>query len=180
MEPYSEIEVMKLLDDALTQIQDAGAKNRILKWAWEKFSTETLPSETENKKIQKKKLKIKKPTTKSKSGPSLVKDLNLKPSSKKAFDQFIKDKQPTSNQEKCLVAGYYLKYILSRKIDVNSVYTCFKFARWRVPADLENTLCVIAVQKGWLDTSNRSDIQIPTLGENYIEHDLPRKQKGKK
>jgi hypothetical protein len=182
MKNVSEIDVMKIINDNISQIQDPETRNRILRWAWEKFSTKRLLSEDEDEirqKLQKKK-KGKKTAKKSKTGPSLVKDLNLRPSGKETFEQFVRGKKPSSNQEKCLVAAYYLKYSLKGKADVNSIYTCFKFAHWRVPADLENTLCVIATQKGWLDTTDLKDIKIPTLGENYVEHDLPPKTKGKK
>ncbi len=185
MKNITEIDVMKIIDDHFSKIQDREAKNRILRWAWEKFSTQELPLESEEKTKQKDSKKKKAPKKnnkqkkKVKSGPCLVKDLNLRPSGETTFKQFVQDKNPSSNQEKCLVAAYYLKQKLKKKTDVDSIYTCFKDAKWRVPSNLENTLCVVAVQKGWLDTTDSNAITIPTLGENYIEHDLPRKVKGK-
>ncbi len=186
MKNINEIDLMKMIDDNFSCVQDQEVKNRVLRWAWEKFSAKTLPleivdttrsKEPEKRKKSKKSNKIAK---RNKSGPSLAKDLNLKPSGKKSFDQFALEKKPSSNQEKCLAATYYLKQVLTRKADSDSIYTCFKNVNWRVPSNLENTLCVISVQKGWLDTTDLNDIKITTLGENYVEHDLPVKTKGKK
>lgn len=183
MANINEIDIMKYLDESLSQIQDVATRNRILHWAWGKFSTKDVPLEAEDEMKQKNIKTIigkSKKVKKSRSAPSLVKDLNLRPSGKQTFEQFIQEKNPSSNQEKCLIAAYYLNQILKRKVDVDSIYTCLKFSKWRIPANLENTLCVIAIQKGWLDTTDLKDIKIPTLGENCVEHDLPAKKKVKK
>ena len=150
-----------------------------------KFSTLVVPAESaeeivpKEQKVKKSKKKGKKLSKKGKIGPSLAKDLNLRPTGKKTFEQFAQEKKPSSNQEKCLIAAYYLKHTLKRKVDINSVYTCFKFVHWRVPANLLNTLCVLSNQKGWLNTTKLADMEITTLGENQVEHDLPVKTKGK-
>jgi hypothetical protein len=45
--------------------------------------------------------------------------------------------------------------------------------KWRVPADLANTLQYTASKDGWLDTKKMDDIKVTTIGENVVEHDLP-------
>lgn len=108
---------------------------------------------------------------------SIDKDLNLKPKGKKAIDDFITGKSPSSLLEKVAVCVYYLQRELNIKdIGYNHVFTCFKHLNWRLPSDLPNTMQQ-AGTKGWLDTSNSMDLKITTHGENLVEHDLP-KNKG--
>lgn len=115
-----------------------------------------------------------------KSPLTIVKDLNLKPKDKKSFDDFVAAKQPNSHQERCLVSVYYLKNDLAiDKVTVGHVNTCFKHVNWRRPSDLNQKLRS-AGHHGWLDTSDSQDISVTTVGENYVEHDLPKKTKAKK
>ena len=115
---------------------------------------------------------------KSKTGTSLVKDLNLRPKDKEPFRAFADSKGPKFNPEKCLVSVYYLKQIAGISgVSSNHVYTCFKDKGWRVPSDLENTLAWTSSQKGWLTTTDMEDIQLSTSGENHVEHDLPEQAK---
>ena len=110
---------------------------------------------------------------------SILKDLNLKPKSKKSFDAFVTEKKPVSNFDKVTVAIYYLEHTLGiSKVSVNHVYTFFKQIKWRVPADLANTIAQ-AGTRGLLDNSDSENIKLGTHGENLVEQDLPKK-KGKK
>jgi hypothetical protein len=87
----------------------------------------------------------------------------------------VGEKKPNSIYEKCTVAAYYLKHVLGLKaVSANHIFTCFKHVKWRVPADLLNSLSYTASQYGWLDTSDRQSVNVSTMGENLIEHDLPR------
>jgi hypothetical protein len=52
--------------------------------------------------------------------------------------------------------------------------------KWRIPADLFNTLAYTASHYGWLDTSNYQALKVTTMGENLLEHDLPKKKDFKK
>ena len=184
MSSLNELDAMKIIDDALSQIEDEATKERILKWVWSKYSKEKLiinkdiiPLKTENKKLNKK-AKTNSSSKKQKTTLSIVKNLNLSPKGKKAFKDFIQDKQPKSDQEKCTVSVYHMQSNLElENIDVNHIFTCYKIGNWRVPADLPGTLKVTASQKGWLDTSNGNNIKTTTLGENLVEHDLPKNKK---
>lgn len=189
MSPVSEIEAITAIDNALSQLDDSAARDRVLKWAWDKFSSKPAPSaeplfET-GKPIRAKTAKAKKAkaktkgTSKSKLSLSIVKDLKLNPDGKKSFREFVNEKQPSTNQEKCTVALYYLQHELGMEdITVNHIYTCYKEVNWRI-TDLYNILVLTASRKGWVDTSNTENIKITPRGENLVEHDLPRKTKGK-
>jgi len=107
---------------------------------------------------------------------SAVKDLNLRPNGKQSFVDFVADKEPSTNYERCLVSVYYLSEVLGLdEVGANHVYTCFKAHKnWRNPADLRNTLAKTASRKNWLDTSNMEAIKLTPQGMNAVEHDLPR------
>jgi len=184
MTSISEIDAMKLIDETLSKIEDSLTRDRILQWAWSKFSSLPAPINStaeamETRKSKKKQGKAKK-STKTKPSHSMVKDLNLKPSGKQTLAEFVREKKPSSNRGKSVVCVYYLQHILKETpITANHVFTCFKSIGWRVPSDLDNTLQWVASQRGWLDTSSMADIKVTTHGENLIEHDLPRKKKDK-
>ncbi len=184
----SEVDVLKAVDDALAGLEDGSACDRVLRWAWEKYSSKPVPSAQDDssppKEHTKKGASMKKTNSKKAKGkttPAMVKDLNLKPKGKKSFDDFANEKKPGSNKEKCTVAVYYLRNELEHsKISASHVFTCFKHLMWRVPANLPNTLQVTASVQGWLDTGNMEEIKVTTIGENLVEHDLPRGPKTSK
>src|SRR5205823_2576602 len=128
-----------------------------------------------------KKSSNRKASSQPKSQPiSLSKDLNLKPKGNQSFDEFVQIKDPKSLYEKCTIAVYYLRTELSiTGVSASHVYTCFKHMKWKLPADLGNTLSYTASQHGWLDTSNMQDLNVTAMGENLVEHDLPKKSKKK-
>ena len=190
MANVSEVDAIKSIDDALSALEDAGARGRVLRWAWEKYATEAAPSndseeknsagepsDSRKNKSARKKARPKKSGTKQ-SSPSIEKELNLKPKGKKSFDDFVAEKQPKANGEKCTIAVFYLRNELDHsKVGVSHVFTCFKHMKWRIPADLMNTLAWTASKKGWLDTKKMDDIKATTIGENLVEHDLARTPK---
>ena len=186
MPSISEIDAITTLDNILSELQDSSTRDRVLKWAWDKFATKPLPSleppttaSGSGRSPAKKKIKTAKSPSKSRPKLSIVKDLNLSPKGKKAFKDFVLEKQPKDNQEKCVVAVCYFRQELGfDAVSINHIFTCYKDCSWRVP-DLYNVLAITASKKGWLDTSNMESITITTRGENLVEHDLPRQGKGK-
>jgi hypothetical protein len=179
----NEIEALKTIDDALTALADQDARKRILTWACGKFLQQAAPTpvgvphaalkeHTKNRSKER-------TAPKQRAAPvALVKDLNLKPKDKQSLDAFVLSKKPQSLYEKCTLSVYYLKNELSlSSISVSHVYTCFKHMKWKLPSDIANTLSYTASHYGWLDTSNKQDLRVTAIGENLIEHDLPRKKK---
>jgi hypothetical protein len=182
-----EITAMREIEKIIEQVDDKKARDRILRWATDKYYSsedvlgivERSSAGTKGKQPTKRRPKAK---TSSKPARKITinKNLNLEPKEKESFKQFAVSKAPRNRQERCIVSVYYLERVLEhRPIDTSDVYTCFKNAGWRVPADLANALAWTASQKGWLDTSDMSDITVTVQGENAIEHELPRPEVAK-
>lgn len=120
-----------------------------------------------------------KPRKPSKQGYEIVKDLVLaREGDKQSLKEFYSQKNPKSNYERNVVFCYYLLKIKEIKpIGINHVYTCYREVKQRV-GDLGVSLSETS-RKGWLDTSNMSDITLSVRGENYVEYDLPKVKKAK-
>lgn len=193
----SEVDALKAVDDALKDLNDVAACERILRWAWARYvpagsapsqPSSSAPSERPAPGLSRKGGKGRRPagravkknesTSRKPRTISIVRDLNLRPKGKKSFGDFVAEKQPSSNFERCAVAVYYLKNEAGiDAVTPSHVFTCFKDAHWRVPSDLANALALTAHRKGWVDTRDMDSLTVTTHGENLIEHDLPRKAK---
>ena len=109
----------------------------------------------------------------------IVKDLILNAEGDKpSLKEFYSKKGPKSNYEHNVVFCYYLLKIREiKQIGINHVYTCYKEVKQRIPV-LGVSLSETS-KKGWLNTSDMTDIKITPRGENYVEHDLPKVKKAK-
>lgn len=177
----SEIDAMKSVEDALEPLNDA-EKKRVLDWACSRYlgTAATIPPVSHDSQDQRgsgKKPKPSKKKPKGKTIPKQIKNLNLKPKGKKSGLDFAVEKKPTNVLHKCVVAVYYLRDEIGLSaISVDHVFTFFKNASWKIPSDLVNTLQQ-AGTAGWLDTADSKNIIITPIGENLVEHDLPKKGK---
>lgn len=108
------------------------------------------------------------------TSPQLVRDLNLRPKSGQHFVAFVDEhNSPKKNNERLLLAVFWLERVAQVDgVTADHVYTCFKEAKWKVPANLRNALQVVATRKGWITTTNMDDIKVEIAGENFVEHDL--------
>jgi hypothetical protein len=111
------------------------------------------------------------------SSPSIVRDLSLRPDGKQSFMDFADEKRPRSHFEKQAVAVYWLSksFGMQQGITIDHINTCYVGANWKRPANFENSVQVSATRKGWIDTSDGSDIRITVPGEDVVVHDLPSK-----
>ena len=181
----SEIDAMKQIDELLQKVGDVSAKARIVSWAASKYgSGVAIPSNTKTdgkslnaRKGKKKIVKAKNSKLRVTSSLYIVKELNLRPKEKTSFSDFANQKAPRSIKEKMVVAVYYLKNEISIKdVGLNHIYTCFKVVKWRNPKNYVNML-LQAGSAGWLDARDQSNILVTPMGDNLIEHELPRKSK---
>jgi hypothetical protein len=175
MSALGEIDAMKVIADALEELGDEGARDRVVRWAWSRYSQQPLPSpERQAAEPSRKRAARSAPKKKAaKPSPSIVKDLNLRDQDGRSFSDFATEKKPGTMQDKCTVAVYYLNRVLAIPgISTDHVYTCFKDAAWKVPSNLYQTLVRTAHRTGWLDTSDMHNIVLTTRGETMVEYDL--------
>ena len=125
--------------------------------------------------VSEKEGKIQKPSRR--EGYEIVKDLVLTAEGDKpSLETFYSQKKPKSNYERNVLFCYYLLNIKEVKpIGMNHIYTCYKDIRQKV-GDLSVSLTETS-RKGWLDTSDMSNIRLTIRGENFVEYDLPRVKK---
>lgn len=116
-----------------------------------------------------------------KGPPKLIRDLNLRPAGKPSFDDFVAEKQPRDNQEKFLLAIYYLEQMAGiQPVTDAHVGTVFRMTSgWREPGNLGSGLRMTAHRKNTIDTSNLEDLKTTPHGRNFVEHDLPHQKKTK-
>ncbi len=104
---------------------------------------------------------------------SIINTLNLNPANSISLKDFASKYVAKSYMEKNLIFLYYLCNVLKEKnIGINHVYTCYKHMREKVPGNLYQSLVDTKINKGWIDTSDLTNIIVPINGENYIEHDM--------
>lgn len=139
---------------------------------------------TKNNDNRKVKKKVSAGTTKktavSKEAYQMNKELDLCPKDKESFRNFYEKKQPATNIEFNAVAVYYMEKILNKEeITIGDVYTCYKNVDKKVPGALKQSLADTSSSRyGYIATENNC-YTIPVVGENFVEHDLPKKIKEK-
>lgn len=107
---------------------------------------------------------------------SMLTDLNLRPTGKKSLEDFYNSFVVKSNMEKNITILYYLKRVLELdNVGVNHFYTCYKKIGSKIP-NIYQGLIDTKNRKGWVDTNNMEDLKVAISGENYIEHEAPKKE----
>jgi len=134
-----------------------------------------LKKKAKGKSVSERERKPKRPSEK--EVYQIVKDLILTAEGDEpSLEALYSEKKPKSNYERNALFCYYLLKIKEIKpIGINHIYTCYKQLKQRV-----GTLSVSLSEtsrRGWLDTSNMSDIKLALRGENFVEYDLPRVKK---
>lgn len=104
-------------------------------------------------------------------------DLKAK-DNKPALREFYKAKKPASQAESVVVFAYYLKEVLKiDKMEAGHVASCCKEVGIKVPTSISQMFYDIQHREGWLNLEEgRRLAVINTAGENFVIHDLPRKE----
>jgi hypothetical protein len=112
----------------------------------------------------------------------MVKELDLRPPGKQSLEDFIEEKKPSSNEDKYAAVVYYLSEILEvPAVTIHQVGTVFRLTKsWKEPTDLASGLRTASSRKGTVDTKSYDDIKLTPTGRNFIDHELPPKEKAKK
>ncbi len=93
---------------------------------------------------------------------------------------FYKEKSPTAALECNAVFIYYLKKMLKiDKVGIEHVYTCYKAVGAKIPGRLYQSLADTQKRKATIITKDIQDLGISTIGENFVEQELPKSHKSK-
>jgi hypothetical protein len=112
--------------------------------------------------------------------PSLVKDLDLLGKDKgESLKTFISSYvAPKSAMEWNVLFVYYLQKILGiPAVGIDHIYTCYKHLNEKPPNNLYQSLIDTAHRKGSINTDSVDSITVTMVGENLVEHEMPRKDK---
>jgi hypothetical protein len=110
--------------------------------------------------------------------PIFVKDLDFlgkgKGSSLKEFiASYIK---PNSAMEWNLLFVYYLqKIMIISPFGIDHIYTCYKYLSVKPPNNLYQSLKDTARTKGSINAETIDAITVTMVGENLVDHEMPRK-----
>jgi hypothetical protein len=116
-----------------------------------------------------------------KKTPSIITPipLDLKESDgKPSLRAFYKEKRPQTFEEKLTVFAYYLKtYKNIDTMEAGHVVTCCKEVKSKTPSNINSMFKNIKYRQGWVDFGKKEGtVTITTLGENFVEYDLPREK----
>src|SRR5688572_19537486 len=106
-----EIEAMRVIESAFEELEES-ARGRVLRWAREKYESAVPTARAEPSRTRKKTNSARKmPPVRTKQKLGIVDDLNLRPRDKESFLDFVGKKMPKSDQEKCVLAVYYVSRV---------------------------------------------------------------------
>jgi hypothetical protein len=101
-------------------------------------------------------------------------DIDFHPSKSKSLKEFYEEKSPKSDPEKYAVIMKYLEKILGlNNITRNHLYSAFKALSLKVP-NVSKGLNNTRGRHGWVQFSGNGPISLTRIGENYVDHDLPK------
>jgi hypothetical protein len=198
-----ELETMSTISTAMKRVTGS-TRDRVTDWFVSKYAAgrhsapaapreapaaAAAPTETSNSKSRSTKKRRAKtsgtsataPANKPKAAPGFDKTLNLHPSGKTSFKDFVAEKKPADNgYEHNVVAAYWLANVAEvDNVTADQIFTCYRGVGWKLPGDLRNNLAKTAHEKGWLDTKDSDNITVAPQGLNFVDLELPRPEKKK-
>jgi hypothetical protein len=110
-------------------------------------------------------------------GPIYLTDFDFNPSGQKSLKDYYSEFEPKTNYDKNLIFVYYLQEILSEtNISTDHIYSCYRNLGLKIPS-FPQTLIDTNINKGWISTSNTSDIKVTRNGMNHIIHEMQKNDK---
>ena len=93
----------------------------------------------------------------------------------KNLKEFYAEKSPGTKYESNTVFVYFLEKKQNiQKITIDHLYTCYKLVGVKVPKALRQSLVDTAFHKKYISTKDLNAIKVAIVGENLVDHDLPR------
>ncbi|WP_432477196.1 hypothetical protein [Nocardioides sp. GXQ0305] len=109
---------------------------------------------------------------------NVPKNLNFAPSGQPSLYEFIEEKKPRTNDEKSLLACYYLSEMMGfQDVTVERILAVYIAADWSPPAHPDSSLRGAAHRTGWIDTANTDSIKVTWKGETHIKSKMPGEKK---
>lgn len=99
---------------------------------------------------------------------SVARGLNFAPDGAPSLAQFVKEKAPVNQDERNLVACYYISEHMSETVDLSKVLAVYQASDWPAPSHPNTSLQKTASAKGWIDTANMDDIKVVWAGTNHV------------
>ncbi|MYB39947.1 hypothetical protein F4X86_01460 [Candidatus Saccharibacteria bacterium] len=91
---------------------------------------------------------------------------------------FYTGKEPSSHVEVYAVLSYWLKDILGiNQISIDEIWTLYKVIDKKPPRVLAQTFRDAKSKKGYFDVTDDGKYYLTTIGETFVEHDLPSRNK---
>lgn len=136
----------------------------------------TLPKEDEYKKSPKKRA-----SKSSSAKPQSYKtvDLGLSPEQRADFKGFYESKAPRTQNDHVLVVIYWLLKNTDReRLTVDEIFTGLRTVGERIPKRITSVLSNLSI--GSYITKENNEPTLLHIGEDYVDHDLPKKNEGGK
>ncbi|HEX3655159.1 MAG TPA: hypothetical protein VHV55_05110 [Pirellulales bacterium] len=109
------------------------------------------------------------------AGVAMVPHLDFLPNGKTPLKVFFSEKSPSSDMEQVLVLSHYLQHVMGiDEFGPGHIFTAFKHVVKPVPADLKGTVRNMKKFKAWLTFTDIERIRVSTVGDNFVEHELPK------
>ena len=109
------------------------------------------------------------------AGIEMVSHLDFVPEGKAPLKTFFNSKSPGNDMEQVLVLSYYLQHTMGlNEFGPGHVLTAFRHVLKPVPADLKGTIRNMKKTKAWLTFGDIERIRMSTVGDNFVEHELPK------
>ncbi|MFI5627681.1 hypothetical protein ACIA03_29760 [Nocardioides sp. NPDC051685] len=114
----------------------------------------------------------------SKKSFTITRGLNFAPKGHPTFENYIAEKAPKNNDEKSLIACYYLSEMMGlSEVGIGDILAAYQAAGWSAPAHPDKTLRSNASRTGWIDTASTKAIKVVWKGENYLSTKMPSEAK---
>ena len=91
--------------------------------------------------------------------------------------EFYNEKRPSSHIETYAVLSYWIKDSLgTTQVHIDEIWTLYKVIGERPPQVLIQTFRDAKSKKGFFEMDSNGKYFLTTIGETFVEHDLPKKE----
>jgi hypothetical protein len=105
---------------------------------------------------------------------SAERDVDFMPKGKKSLKDFASEKNPTTINERNLVAVYYIEHVLDKpSASAGQILAAYKWCGWPEPSNLAQALRGTAHAKNWIDTADTKAVRTRAAGRNMVDHQMP-------